>query len=136
MSTGADVLAARAMGADLAYLGTRFIASREANATDAYKQMIVDSSAEDIVYTNLFSGVLGNYLKGSITQAGLDPENLPVADKTKMNFSSSAGAKAWRDIWGAGQSVAGIHRIESVADLVDGLEREYLQALKHMNAAA
>jgi nitronate monooxygenase len=136
MSTGADILAARALGADLAYLGTRFIATTEGNAPDAYKQMLVASAAEDIVYTNLFSGVPGNYLKGSISNAGLDPENLPVADKTKMNFGSSAGAKAWRDIWGAGQSVSGIYDVASVAQLVDKLELEYSAALREVNASA
>jgi nitronate monooxygenase len=136
MSTGADILAARALGADLAYLGTRFIATTEGNAPDAYKQMLVASAAEDIVYTNLFSGVPGNYLKGSISNAGLDPENLPVADKTKMNFGSSAGAKAWRDIWGAGQSVSGIYDVASVAQLVDKLEHEYSAALREVNASA
>jgi nitronate monooxygenase len=133
MSTGADVLAARALGADLAYLGTRFIATAEANAPLEYKQMIVDSGAEDIVYTNLFSGVHGNYLRGSISRAGLDPEQLPEADKTKMNFGGNAAAKAWKDIWGAGQSVSGIHDIAQVTDLVDRLEREYHAALAQLN---
>jgi nitronate monooxygenase len=130
MSTGADILAACAMGADLAYFGTRFIAAEEANATPEYKQMLVDSAAEDIVYTNLFTGVAGNYLRGSIERAGLDPENLPVADKTKMNFASggNAPAKAWKDIWGAGQSVSGIHEVESVESLVARLESEYQSA--------
>jgi nitronate monooxygenase len=136
MSTGADVLAARALGADIAYLGTRFIASSEGHAPDDYKQMLVQSAAEDIVYTNLFSGVPGNYLKASITKAGLDPENLPVADKTKMNFGSSAGAKAWRDIWGAGQSVSGIHQVDTVAQIVERLEAEYRAALAQVNATS
>ena len=134
MSTGADILAARALGADLAYLGTRFIATAEGNAPLEYKQMLVDSGAEDIIYTNLFSGVHGNYLRGSISRAGLDPDNLPEADKSKMNFGGSAAAKAWKDIWGAGQSVSGIHAIESVAKLVDQLEREYQAALAQVNA--
>jgi nitronate monooxygenase len=134
MSTGADILAARALGADLAYLGTRFIATAEGNAPLEYKQMVVDSRAEDIVYTNLFSGVHGNYLRGSISRAGLDPDNLPEADKSKMNFGGSAAAKAWKDIWGAGQSVSGIHAIESVSQLVDQLEREYRAALAQVNA--
>lgn len=134
MSTGADILAARALGADLAYLGTRFIATAEGNAPPEYKQMLVDSRAEDIIYTNLFSGVHGNYLRGSISRAGLDPDNLPEADKSKMNFGGSAAAKAWKDIWGAGQSVSGIHAIESVAKLVDQLEREYQAALAQVNA--
>jgi nitronate monooxygenase len=134
MSTGADVLAARALGADLAYLGTRFIATTEANAPLDYKQMIVDSGAEDIVYTNLFSGVHGNYLRGSISRAGLDPDKLPEADKTKMNFGGNAAAKAWKDIWGAGQSVSGIHDIVTVTDLVDRLEREYHSALTQLHS--
>ena len=134
MSTGADILAARALGADLAYLGTRFIATAEGHAPPEYKQMLVDSRAEDIVYTNLFSGVHGNYLRGSIVRAGLDPDHLPEADKSKMNFGGSAAAKAWKDIWGAGQSVSGIHAIESVAALVDQLEREYQAGLARVNA--
>jgi nitronate monooxygenase len=130
MSTGADILAACAMGADLAYLGTRFIAAEEANAPPEYKQMLVDSAAEDIVYTNLFTGVAGNYLRGSIEKAGLDPDNLPLADKTKMNFASggNAPAKAWKDIWGAGQSVSGIHDVQSVSSMVARLESEYQTA--------
>jgi nitronate monooxygenase len=130
MSTGSDVLAACALGADLAYLGTRFIAAAEANASPEYKQMLVDSGAEDIVYTNLFSGVSGNYLRGSIERAGLDPEHLPEADKTKMNFGTggNAAAKAWKDIWGAGQSVSGIHDIDSVEALVARMEIEYQTA--------
>jgi len=127
MSTGADVLAAQALGADLAYLGTRFIATEEGNAGADYKQMLVDSGGVDIVYTSLFSGVLGNYLRGSVVRAGLDPDKLPEADKTKMNFGTGGGAelKAWRDIWSAGQSVSGIHDIQTVGALVSGMEREY-----------
>jgi nitronate monooxygenase len=130
MSTGADVLAARALGADLAYLGTRFIATDEGNAPAEYKQMLIDSAAEDIVYTSLFSGVHGNYLRGSVTRAGLDPEHLPEADKTKMNFGTggNTAAKAWRDIWSAGQSVSGIHEIENVEALVSRMEGEYASA--------
>jgi nitronate monooxygenase len=127
MSTGADVLAAQALGADLAYLGTRFIATEEGNASAEYKQMLVDSSGEDIVYTSLFSGVAGNYLRGSVVRAGLDPDKLPEADKSKMNFGTGGSSefKAWRDIWSAGQSVSGIHRLETVAALVGELERDY-----------
>ena len=127
MSTGADILAAQALGADLAYLGTRFIATEEGNAGAEYKQMLIDSRAEDIVYTNLFSGVSGNYLKGSIARAGFDPDKLPEADKTKMNFGSGGKSevKAWRDIWSAGQSVSGIHDVETVEALVSGMEAEY-----------
>jgi nitronate monooxygenase len=130
MSSGADVLAARALGADLAYLGTRFIATEEGNAPPEYKQMLIDSGAEDIVYTSLFSGVNGNYLRGSVVHAGLDPDHLPEADKTKMNFGTggNTAAKAWRDIWSAGQSVSGIHDIEAVDALVARMEREYATA--------
>ncbi len=124
MSTGADVLAAQAMGADLAYLGTRFLATQEANAPPAYKQMLVDSRADDIIYTPLFTGVSGNYLRGSIERAGLDPGNLPVAGKDKMNFGGGE-AKAWRDIWGAGQSVSGIEDVPPVADLVNRMRADY-----------
>src|SRR5271154_65750 len=131
MSTGADVLAARALGADLAYMGTRFIATEEANAPPEYKQMLIDSAAEEIVYTSLFSGVNGNYLRGSVARAGLDPDHLPEADKTKMNFGTggNTAAKAWRDIWSGGQSVSGIHEIEAVENLVSRMEREYQAAL-------
>jgi nitronate monooxygenase len=127
MSTGADVLAAQAMGADLAYLGTRFIATTEANANPEYKKMLVDSGADDIVYTPVFSGVSGNYLRGSIVRAGLDPANLPAADKNKMNFSTSGGGeiKAWKDIWSAGQSVTGIQEILDVSVLVARMRDEY-----------
>ncbi len=131
MSTGADVLAAQALGADLAYLGTRFIATHEANASAAYKQMLVDSKAEDIVYTSLFSGISGNYLRGSVAQTGLDPDKLPEADKTKMNFGSGGNTelKAWKHIWSAGQSVSGIESVESVDALVARMESEYRAAL-------
>jgi nitronate monooxygenase len=127
MSTGADVLATQALGADLAYLGTRFIATEEGNASGEYKQMLVDSRGEDIVYTSLFSGVAGNYLRGSIARAGLDPDNLPEADKTKMNFATGGTAefKAWRDIWSAGQSVSGIRGVETVEALVNRMAGEY-----------
>ena len=127
MSTGADVLAAQALGADLAYLGTRFIATEEGNASAEYKQMLVDSRGEDIVYTSLFSGVAGNYLRGSVARAGFDPDKLPEADKTKMNFGTGGNSevKAWRDIWSAGQSVSGIHDVETVGALVDGMAGEY-----------
>ena len=135
MSSGADVLATRALGADLAYLGTRFIATDEGNAPAEYKQMLIDSSAEDIVYTSLFSGVHGNYLRGSVARAGLDPDHLPAADKTKMNFGTggNTAAKAWRDIWSAGQSVSGIHQVESVAALVERMEGEYAAARASFN---
>jgi nitronate monooxygenase len=124
------VLAAQALGADLAYLGTRFIATEEANAGAEYKQMLIESRGEDIVYTSLFSGVAGNYLRGSVARAGLDPDKLPEADKTKMNFGAggSAELKAWRDIWSAGQSVSGIHGVESVQALVERMAEEYAAA--------
>lgn len=126
IATGKGILAAQVMGADLAYMGSAFIATKEANAPDAYKQMIVDSTAGDIVYSNLFTGVLGNYLKGSIASAGLDPENLPQSDPSKMNFSGgSSKAKAWKDIWGAGQGVGAVHEVAATADLVARLKREY-----------
>lgn len=130
MSNGADVLAARTLGADLAYFGTRFIATEEGNAPPEYKQMLIDSGAEDIVYTSLFSGINGNYLRGSVAHAGLDPDHLPEADKTKMNFGTggNTAAKAWRDIWSAGQSVSGIHDVEAVSALVARMEREYAAA--------
>jgi nitronate monooxygenase len=130
MSSGADILAARALGADLAYLGTRFIATEEGNAPSEYKQMLIASGAEDIIYTSLFSGVNGNYLRGSVARAGLDPEHLPEADKKKMNFGTggNTAAKAWRDIWSAGQSVSGIHDIDAVDALVARMEREYAAA--------
>src|ERR1700734_3012284 len=136
MSTGADVLAAQALGADLAYLGTRFIASEEANAIAEYKQLLIDSRGEDIVYTSLFSGVAGNYLRGSVARAGLDPDKPPEADKTKMNFGTGGGAefKAWRDIWSAGQSVSGIHCIETVEALVNRMAAEYEAARAKINA--
>ncbi len=130
MSTGDDVLAAQAMGADLAYIGTRFIATEEADAAQGYKDMIVDSAASDIVYTPYFTGVPGSYLKGSITNSGLDPENLPEVDKAKMNFSSdgSSDKKAWRDIWGAGQGVGTIDDILPAGELVLRMEQEYKAA--------
>jgi nitronate monooxygenase len=127
IANGGAVLAAQAMGADLAYIGSAFIATKEANASEAYKQMIVDSRAEDVVYTNLFTGVLGNYLKGSIVAAGLDPESLPESDPSKMNFGGGEGskAKAWKEIWGAGQGVGGVHGVVSAGELVARLKREY-----------
>lgn len=130
IATGDAILAAQAMGADLAYIGSRWLATREANISEAYRQAIIDSAAADIVYTNLFTGVHGNYLKKSIVQAGLDPDNLPQADKSAMNFRSggNSAAKAWRDVWGAGQGVGLIDDAPAVADVVDRLEREYRAA--------
>ena len=127
MTGGGDLLAAQALGADLAYIGTRFIATREANAPDAYKDMIVASRAADIVYTPLFTGVHGSYLKGSIENAGLDPEHLPDTQATAMNFGSGgdSDAKAWRDIWGAGQGVGSVDDIPDARSLVMRIESEY-----------
>jgi nitronate monooxygenase len=124
--TGGAVLAAQAMGADFAYIGSRWLATQESNVDAGYREAIVASAAADIVYTNLFTGVHGNYLKASIVNAGLDPDNLPLADKSKMNFGSGDGkVKAWRDIWGAGQGVGLINDVTSVADVVQRLRAEY-----------
>ena len=126
MSNGRDVLAAECIGADLAYMGTRFIAAKEANAVDEYKDMIIDSDADDIVYSSLFTGIHGSYLKGSIVKSGIDPENLELGDKNTMNFDSSESkAKAWKDIWGAGQGVGSMKDIPNVSDLVDEIEHDY-----------
>ena len=130
MSRGNDVLAAQAIGADLAYVGTRFIATEEANADPSYKQMIVDSSANDIIYTSLFTGVHGSYLRGSIENAGLDPDHLPEADKSKMNFGG--GKKVWKDIWGAGQGVGTMHEVLPTRELVLRMENEYREALDRL----
>lgn len=137
IATGDAVLAAQAAGADLAYVGSLFIASEEANAAPAYKRMIVDSTATDIVYTNLFTGIHGNYLRESIVNAGLDPEALPVSDPSKMNFGSggSSKAKAWRDIWGAGQGVGAIKRVVPAAELVARFTDEYQAARHRLNLA-
>lgn len=131
ISTGGSVAGAQGIGADMAYIGTRFIATEEANATPDYKQEIVDSSGEDIVYSSLFTGVHGNYLRGSISKAGMDPDNLPEADKSAMNFGSGGNTdkKAWKDIWGAGQGVGMVKSVPSVADVVADMEREYIAAL-------
>ncbi|MYM62296.1 nitronate monooxygenase family protein [Pseudomaricurvus sp. HS19] len=127
IARGDSILAAQAMGADLAYMGSVFIATDEANAVDAYKQMLVDSQAEDIVYTNLFTGVHGNYLKPSIINAGLDPEQLAESDPSKMDFGSGGNtdAKAWKDIWGCGQGVGAVKKVQKVGDLVAQLRAEY-----------
>lgn len=127
IANGRSVLAAEAMGADLAYVGSTFIATREANATRAYKQMIADCTAEDIVYTNLFSGVHGNYLKPSVARAGLDPSDLPESDASTMNFGDGR-SKAWKDIWGAGQGIGVVHDVCSAASRIARLAREYRQA--------
>ncbi|RDV00005.1 NAD(P)H-dependent flavin oxidoreductase [Trinickia dinghuensis] len=134
IANGGSILAAQAMGADLAYMGTRFIATQEAHAVDDYKHAIVSASASDIIYTNLFTGVHGNYIRESIVNAGLDPEALPLSDKTKMNFGSDK-AKAWKDIWGAGQGVGLMDDVPSVAELVARLKREYDEARERVLAA-
>lgn len=130
ISRGDSILAAQAMGADLAYLGSTFIATTEANAAQDYKQCLVDSSAEDIVYSNLFTGVHGNYLKPSIIAAGLNPNDLPESDPSKMDFGSGGNSekKAWKDIWGCGQGIGAIEAIEPAADVVARLSREYKAA--------
>jgi len=130
IASGGAILAAQAMGADLAYIGSAFIATHEANADARYKQMIVDSRAEDIVYSNLFTGVHGNYLKPSIAAAGLDPNNLPEADPSKMNFGSGGNtdAKAWRDIWGSGQGIGAVEAVVSAGERIAQLAREYAEA--------
>ncbi len=129
IATGGAVLAAQAMGADFAYIGSAFIATQEARASDAYKQAIVDCNSDDIIYSNLFTGVHGNYLRPSIVAAGLDPENLPESDPTKMNFGGGEGAKkAWKDIWGCGQGIGAVTAVTSTADLVGRLRREYEDA--------
>ena len=131
ISSGDAILAAQAAGADLAYIGSAFIATQEANAQDGYKQMIVDSSANDIVYSNLFTGVHGNYLRGSIERAGLDPSALPESDPSKMNFGSTS-VKAWKDIWGAGQGVGAIKRVVPAAELVRRFAEEYALARRRL----
>ncbi|QJR02353.1 nitronate monooxygenase [Sphingobium yanoikuyae] len=129
IATGDAILGAQAMGADLAYMGSAFIATEEANADPAYKQMIVDSSGEDIVYSNLFTGIHGNYLKPSILLAGLDPDNLPESDPSKMNFADlSDGKKAWRDIWGCGQGIGAVDAVVPAAKLVEKLAAQYAAA--------
>lgn len=129
IATGGAILAAQAAGADMAYIGSPFIATEEARAADAYKQAIVDGAAADIVYSNYFTGVHGNYLKPSILAAGMDPDKLPEADPSKMDFeAATTGVKAWKDIWGSGQGIGAVKAIEPVAALVDRLETEYRQA--------
>lgn len=130
IANGRSVLAAQALGADFAYIGTPWIATVEANATEGYKQGIVEGDASGIVYTNLFTGVHGNYLRSSIVNAGLDPDNLPTSDPSKMNFGSGGNteAKAWKDIWGSGQGIGAIKAVETVAARVDRIEAEYRAA--------
>ena len=133
ISTGAAVLATQAMGADFAYIGSAFIATEEARAADAYKQAIVDNDSDEIIYSNLFTGVHGNYLAPSIRAAGMDPLNLPESDPSKMNFGGSA-AKAWKEIWGCGQGIGAVTRIQSTADYVAQLKREYAAAKAELMA--
>ena len=135
---GYSVASALALGADFAYLGTRFIATHEANAEPEYKQMLIESSANDIVYSNLFTGVLGNYLKPSIENSGLDPDNLPTADKSAMNFGSGGNtdSKAWKDIWGSGQGIGLIEDAPTVEELVDRLKSEFTEASSEFNTKA
>lgn len=130
IANGHAILGAQAMGADLAYIGSAFIATKEANAVQPYKDMIVASTGEEIVYSNLFTGVHGNYLRPSIVAAGLDPDNLPTSDPSAMNFGSGGNqkAKAWRDIWGCGQGIGAVKEVPAVADMVARLSREYEQA--------
>ena len=138
IANGRSILAAQALGADFGYIGSAFIATEEANADQPYKDMIVGSGADDIVYSNLFTGVHGNYLRGSIEQAGLNPDDLPESDPSKMNFGSGGNskAKAWKDIWGSGQGVGAVKAVQSVADRVDQLEREYHEARAALAEAA
>ena len=138
IACGRSILAAQAMGADFAYIGTPWIATKEARAVEGYKQAIVEGSATDIVYSNLFTGVHGNYLRPSIEAAGLDPDNLPESDPSKMNFGSGGNteAKAWKDIWGSGQGIGAVKAVESVAERVEKLEAEYNQARAELAAKA
>ena len=135
IANGGSILAAQAMGADFAYIGSTFIATKEARAIEDYKQAIVDGRAEDIVGSSLFTGVFGNYLRPSIVRAGLDPENLPAGDVKTMDFGASAGAKAWRDIWGSGQGIGAVKAVQPVAELVAGLAEEYAAAKARICAA-
>jgi nitronate monooxygenase len=131
ISSGGAILAAQAMGADFAYIGSAFIATDEARAVDGYKQMITQSNSDDIVYSNFYTGIHGNYLKGSIRNAGMDPDKLPESDPSKMNFATGEGAstaKAWKDIWGCGQGIGAIREVVPAAELIARFKREYAQA--------
>jgi nitronate monooxygenase len=137
IATGGAVLAAQAMGADFAYIGSAFIATEEARATEGYKQMIVESTSDDIVYSNLFTGVHGNYLRGSIVKAGLDPDNLPVSDPSKMSFGTGSDGeisakKAWKDIWGCGQGIGAVDSVLPARELIARLKREYDDARRRL----
>lgn len=138
IGSGDGILAAQAMGADLAYIGSAFIATTEANANEGYKQAIVENAAADIVYTNLFTGVHGNYLRPSIVNAGMDPDNLPSADPSKMDFGSggNTGAKAWKDIWGCGQGIGSVKAVTSTGEMVERFKAEYAAARARLNLAA
>lgn len=146
MGDGFCIASAQAMGADLAYMGSMFIASKEANAVDDYKEMIVDSAGGDIVYSAYFSGIPGNYLKPSIVRAGMDPDNLPDADKTKMNFSTggnagaakeaASDAKAWKDFWGCGQGIGAVKDVLPIGGIVDRLEAEYRVSVADLTSKA
>ncbi|MDO8717877.1 MAG: nitronate monooxygenase, partial [Polaromonas sp.] len=131
IASGGAVLAAQAMGADFAYIGSAFIATEEARASDAYKQAIVDSNSDDIVYSNLFTGVHGNYLAPSIRAAGMDPDHLPESDPSKMNFGGDK-SKAWKDIWGCGQGIGAVSQVQSTAAFVAQLKREYQEARQRL----
>ena len=135
ISSGSAVASGLALGADLGYIGTRFIATEEANADQSYKDMLIESVADDIIYSSLFTGVHGNYLKGSVENAGLDPKNLPEANKSSMNFGSGGNtdAKAWKDIWGSGQGIGSIKDSPSVQTLVNQLTSEYKEAVEDLN---
>jgi nitronate monooxygenase len=134
IATGCSILAAQAMGADVGYMGSAFIATKEANASEAYKNAIVEGTAGDIVYSNLFTGVHGNYLRASIVNAGMDPDNLPESDPSKMSFGSggSEKSKAWRDIWGSGQGIGAIKAVESAGEFIVRLKREYAEAYRSL----
>ena len=133
IANGGAILAAQAMGADFAYIGSAFIATHEARASDAYKQAIVEGTSDDIVYSSLFTGVHGNYLKASIRAAGLDPDHLPESDPSKMSFGGGEGSKkAWKDIWGSGQGIGAVKAVTSTAELVGRLEREYAEARRRL----
>ena len=127
IASGGAILAAQAMGADFAYIGSAFIATHEARAVEGYKRMITESDSDDIVYSNFYTGVHGNYLKGSIRNAGMDPDNLPQSDPSKMNFSGGGGAKAWKDIWGCGQGIGAISRVQGAGELIAQFKREYAE---------
>ena len=134
IASGGAVLAAQAMGADFAYIGSAFIATAEARASDEYKQAIVDCNSDDVVLTNLFTGVHGNYLAPSIRKAGLDPANLPESDPSKMNFGGDIAAKAWKDIWGCGQGIGAIDKVQTAGEFIAQLQREYETARQRICA--